>query len=171
VACLFGGGAVTTSLGMSAPQLTDPGASGEWFRTLAEESRPAAAARRQRFVRLVKFAMIGCTAFTLLGLGCFAWRRHTLQAALEAPLPASSFEQAVVAPVLPEPAGVPLVEEPATPTAPWVSDAPSAAAAAPPSPVNSVRALSKVAAKPSKKAPRSPFLGKNKLQAVPATRR
>jgi hypothetical protein len=98
---------------MSAPQLSDPGASGEWFRqveSLQVEST-AVMERRVRFQRLVTYTMVGLSAFAALGLICFAWRRHVLQQALEAPPPTPAM---LVAPAV----------APATPPAPVVAAAP-----------------------------------------------
>jgi hypothetical protein len=84
---------------MSAPQLTDPGTSSEWLRIIAGAPQANAMARRQYFQRLVAGVMVGLTAFAALGLACFAWRRHSLQAALEAP-PKALVVQPASAPVV-----------------------------------------------------------------------
>ncbi|HEY6077374.1 MAG TPA: hypothetical protein VIW29_01140 [Polyangiaceae bacterium] len=138
---------------MSAPQLTDPGASGEWLQTAAERARLDSSQRRARFTRLVTFAMAGLTAFTLLGLACFAWRRHTLQAALDAPPPASTpVRDALAAP--PTAIGGPTTGEPLKAAAP--TEAP--AVVAPSATVSARKPASQVAAKPSKKKPARPPL-------------
>ena len=89
---------------MSAPQLTDPGTSSEWFRTVAHgasekprspsQAAIAVSARPKRFVRLATYTMVGLVAFTLLGVVSFAVRQRAMQSALAAPTPAL----AVVAP-------------------------------------------------------------------------
>jgi hypothetical protein len=89
---------------MSAPQLTDPGMSTEWFRTVEDRARSVASARRRRFQRLVAYAMVGLSGFAVLGLGCFAWRRHALQADLQAPPPSPPVAAVAAAPVAPPPA-------------------------------------------------------------------
>jgi len=157
--CLLSSAAVTISIVMSAPQLTDPGASGEWLRTGAEDSGPASTVRRQRFTRMVSYAMAGLTAFTLLGLGCFAWRRHTLKAELEAPPPATA-PAVAAAPLAPVAAAAP---PPAAEPAPVAAPAPAPA----PSPATGTRRPSSKKALASASAPqtaskkkpaRSPFL-------------
>ena len=127
---------------MSAPQLTDPGTSNEWFPAVEDRSRADAAARRQRFQRMVTYTMVGLTAFSVLGLACFAWRRHSLKADLEAPPPA-----AVALPAAAAPAAL-LAAAPASPTPPPVSVAPAPAvepAATPvtPKPVANAKPTSK----------------------------
>ena len=144
---------------MSAPQLTDANTSREWFRTLA---RPEAGGRtpsqfalqvtrrRQSFVRLVTYTMIGLVAFTLLGLARFAWQRHSMQAALAAPVPVTAPRTTAA-----------LGATPATTTA--TASAPEPVAA----PVTPVAASphAAVKAKPTTQPVRrtSPFLGTNKL--------
>ena len=149
---------------MAAPQLSDPGTSDEWFPTVEERSRTTATARRQRFQRIVTYAMVGLTAFAVLGLISFAWRRSTLKADLEArpPLLAQAAPAAQPAPV------AALDKDIASPPAPPVSDTPVALAATPPTP-----AVTPVAAKPvAKKAPaRSPFLKSLKAQPASIKRR
>lgn len=144
---------------MSAPQLADSSTSSEWFRTVAEQGaeKPATTApqsvstdvRRKRFVRLVTYTMGGLVAFTLLGIASFAWRRHSMQAALAEPVPAAP--AAAIAPVT-EAAPVP-----ATETVPAAAATPAKPAAAP------KRAVA--ASKPAKKPTRSPFLSAAKPQA------
>jgi hypothetical protein len=90
------------SVTMSAPQLTDPGISSEWLRIIAGAPQAHATARRQYFQRLVAGVMVGLTAFAALGLACFAWRRHSLQAALEAPPQALVVQPASAPAVRPE---------------------------------------------------------------------
>jgi hypothetical protein len=123
LACLLGAAAVTISVGMSAPQLTDPGASGEWLGTVAEDSGPDSRLRRQRFTRPVTYAMAGLTAFTLLALACFAWRRHAQQAELEA-LPVAAALASGTAVVQPATAAEPPTAEP---LAPDIAEPPAAA--------------------------------------------
>lgn len=91
---------------MSAPQLTDPGTSSEWFRAVEDDARATAAARRKHFQRLVTYTMVGLTGFAVLGLGSYAWRRHTLQTALAAPAPVTApvvVQAAPIAPAAPSP--------------------------------------------------------------------
>jgi hypothetical protein len=126
---------------MSAPQLTDPGTSSEWFRAVDETARANAAARRKHFQRLVTYTMVGLTAFAVLGLGSYAWRRHTLQAALEAPPP-------VAAPVVVQAASPTPAAQPAL--APETVPPPPAAAAKPVAAPKAVVAKAKPA--PSKKS-------------------
>ena len=146
---------------MSAPQLADSSTSSEWFRTVAEpgaEKAPTTApeavspdVRRKRFVRLVTYTMGGLVAFTLLGIASFAWRRHSMQAALAEPVPAEP--AAAIAPIAPAPV-------PATEAVPAAAATPAKPAAAP------KRAVA--ASKPAKKATRSPFLSAAKPQAKTA---
>lgn len=152
---------------MAAPQLSDPGTSDEWFPTVEERSRSNATARRQRFQRLVTYTMAGLTAFAVLGLGSFAWRRHALKADL-ATLPAAPVAQPVPAAA---PVAVAMLDQnTASPPAPPVSDTPVAAPATPPAPtVAPVAAKAKPAAK--KAAPRSPFLKSIKPQPASIKRR
>jgi hypothetical protein len=145
---------------MSAPQLADSSTSSEWFRTVAEpgaEKAPTTApeavspdVRRKRFVRLVTYTMGGLVAFTLLGIASFAWRRHSMQAALAEPVPAEP-AAALAAPIA-EAAPVPVAE-----AIPAAAAAPAKPAAAP------KRAIA--AGKPAKKPTRSPFLSAAKPQA------
>ena len=134
---------------MSAPQLTDPGASGEWLLAATERSRLHSSQRRARFARMVRSMMVGLTAFTLLGLVCFAWRRHTLQAALEAPPAAAPVLDAARA----QPAALagPTSSEPLKAAAP--SETPAAPMVAPSSTVSARKPASQGAAKHSKKKP------------------
>jgi hypothetical protein len=149
---------------MAAPQLSDPGTSDEWFPTVEERSRSNATARRQRFQRLVTYTMVGLTAFAVLGLASFAWRRHALKADL-ATLPAAPVAQPAPAPV----AVAVLDQNTASPPAPPVSDTPVAVPAPPPAPEVAPVA---VKAKPvAKKAPRSPFLKSIKSQPATIKRR
>jgi hypothetical protein len=152
---------------MTSPQLTDANTSSEWFPTVAgagggEKPRsPSQAAiptdaRRRRFVRLVTFTMVGLVAFTLVGVASFAWRRHSMRAALEAPV-------ATAAPAL----AVPAVAAPAV-----VAAAASETEAQPSSAAVSVVATAvkpkvvSTSAKPARKAvKRSPFLSSVKTQA------
>ena len=124
---------------MSAPQLTDPGTSSEWFRTVEDDARATAAARRKHFQRLVTYTMVGLTGFAALGLGSYAWRRHTLQTALAAPAP-------VTAPVVAQAAAPPEVA-----AQPAVLEAvpPPPAAAQPPAAPKPIAAKSKPASKKS----------------------
>jgi hypothetical protein len=145
---------------MAAPQLSDPGTSSEWFPTVEETARSNATVRRQRFQRLVTYTMVGLTAFAVLGVVSFAVRRHSQKAALATPPPAPLVQPAAAAAPL-----VARAPETVSPPAPPVSDAPVAAAAAPPQPV--------AKAKPAiKKAPsRSPFLKSAKPQPASIKRR
>lgn len=137
---------------MSAPQLADSSTSSEWFRTVAESGaeKPVAPsatlastdARRKRFVRLVTYTMGGLVAFTLLGVASFAWRRHSMQAALAEPVPAVPVAA--------------LASAPPTEAAPVAEASPAPAVAATPAKPAAKRA---VASKPTKQATRSPFLG------------
>ncbi|HYJ07931.1 MAG TPA: hypothetical protein VEX18_02955 [Polyangiaceae bacterium] len=86
---------------MSAPQLSDPGTSSEWFRTVEDQARSDASARRRRFQRLVTYTMVGLSGFAVLGLACFAFRRHALQADLEAPPPSPAVAAIAVPPASP----------------------------------------------------------------------
>lgn len=152
---------------MSAPQLTDANTSSEWFRAVAPSGAvgrtPSQVAiqvtrRRQGFVRLVTYTMVGLVAFTLLGLASFAWRRHSMQAALAAPVPVT-----VTAPL----AAAPLGAAAANAT---VTGAPASAPeplAAPVTPVaaSAQAAVPAVKAKPTTHLVRrtSPFLGTQRL--------
>lgn len=109
---------------MSAPQLTNPGTSSEWFRAVEDDARATAAARRKHFQRLVTYTMVALTGFAVLGLGSYAWRRHTLQAALAAPVPIATPVVAQAAPPMPV----------ASPAAEPVAVPPPPAAAAQPAP-------------------------------------
>ena len=94
---------------MSAPQLTDASTSSEWIRRVADPATGQAPSpsqvaievtqRRHRFVRLVTYMMVGLVAFTLLGVGSFAWRQRSMKAALEAPGPVASAPPALAAPL------------------------------------------------------------------------
>jgi hypothetical protein len=101
---------------------------------------------------LVTITMVGLVAFTLLGVASFAWRRHSMRAALEAPVPTPAVPMLAAAP----PAAPPETE--AQPSA-----APVAEAAAAPKAISTPRTTT---AKPVKKiAKRSPFLSSVKTQA------
>jgi hypothetical protein len=149
---------------MAAPQLSDPGTSTEWFPTVEETARSNATARRQRFQRVVAYTMVGLTAFAVLAVISFAWRRHTLKADLKALPPAPLVQLAPAAP----PALIAALDNAAlSPPAPPVSDVPVVApvTAAAPAPAK---------AKPVavKKAPaRSPFLKSIKSQPATIKRR
>jgi hypothetical protein len=163
---------------VSAPQLTDANTSSEWFRTVADAQAgrrtPSqvtvhVARRRQGFVRLVTYTMIGLIAFTLLGLASFAWRRHAMLVALAAPVPLSASPAAMVlgaepaaatGPVAPPLASKPLASKPLAAVA---TDAPRAAAKS-----ATRRVLAK--AKPTPTRARKLFLGAKKLAAKPATK-
>ena len=159
---------------MSAPQLTDANTTSEWFRTVAEAQAgrrtPSqviihVTRRRQGFVRLVTYTMIGLIAFTLLGLASFAWRRHSMLAALAAPVPLNAAPAAMVFGAEPAaatgPAAPPLASKPLAAVA---TDAPRAAAK---SPTRRVIAKAKPTPKPARK---SLFLGARKLTAKPTTK-
>ncbi len=154
---------------MSAPQLTDANTSSEWFRTVKDQGAgpqrsPSQVAiddgkqRRQRFVRLVTYTMAGLVAFTLLGVASFAWRQHSMKAALEAvPVAAAPAPQ----PATPAPAPV---AEAQTETVP----APPVAAAVPPPPVKRSAAARSIAkSRPALKTPArtSPSLSAKKPPA------
>lgn len=126
---------------MSAPQLTDPGTSSEWLRAVDDTARANAAARRKHFQRLVTYTMVGLTGFAVLGLGSYAWRRHTLQAALEAPPPVAA--PAVLAAAPPTPAAQPALTPETVPPPPPAAAKPAAA----PKPV-----VAKAKRAPSKKS-------------------
>ena len=159
---------------MSAPQLADSSTSSEWFRTVAEpagaeKARSASQvsiptdARRKRFVRLVTYTMGGLVAFTVLGLASFAWRRHSMQSALAAPVPvAPAAEAAPASKAAPE-------AEVAPAPAPEAVPAPAAVVAKPAKPVAAAKPAAATkrtaAAKPAKKAATSPFLGAAKPAA------
>jgi hypothetical protein len=154
---------------MAAPQLSDPGISGEWIPVVEARSSSRAAARRKRFQRLVTYTMAGLTAFAVLGLASFAWRRHALQADLEARPPALPAAPAPAPAAPPAPLAA-LDKDQASPPAPPVSDAPVAAPATPQAPAAAPVAAK---AKPAvKKAPaRSPFLKSLKSQPASIKRR
>ena len=138
---------------MSAPQLTNPGVSSEWFRTLEDRARSDASARRRRFQRLVAYTMAGLTGFALLGLACFVWRRHALQADLQAPPPTIAVAPLAAAPAAPPPAAAP-IPEPALespPPAPPVATTQTA-------PRTRALAANKKATTTKKAAVASPFL-------------
>ena len=155
---------------MSSPQLTDANTSSEWFRTVAEpgasgkarspsQAAIAVSARPKRFVRLVTYTMAGLVAFTLLGVASFAIRQSSMQSALAAPVPAPVVvapDSRVATPLSP----APLAE------APSPTDAELAAVPPPPAvPVKKTAlpaAKRSAAAKVTKKATRSPFLGSTK---------
>lgn len=123
--------------------------------------------RRQRFQRIVTYTMVGLTAFAVLGLISFAWRRHTLKADLEA-RPAAPVAQ--LAPAA-QPALVAVLDkDTASPPSPPVSDTPVAMPATSPAPEVAPAAAK---AKPvAKKAPtRSPFLKSIKSQPASIKRR
>lgn len=153
---------------MSAPQLADSSTSSEWFRTVAESGaeKPAPTtpesvstdARRKRFVRLVTYTMGGLVAFTLLGIASFAWRYHSMQAALAEPVPA-----APVAAIAPPAEAAPAPESGAT--------APAVAVAATPAKPTAAPKRAVAASKPAKTAARSAFLGAAKPQTKAAVRR
>jgi hypothetical protein len=152
---------------MAAPQLSDSGISGEWFPTVEESARSNATARRKRFQRLVTYTMVGLTAFAVLGLASFAWRRHTLKADLET-LPAAAMAQAAPA-AQPAPVAA-LDRDTASPPPPPVSDAPVAAPAPPPAVAPAPASMQ--AKSVAKKAPsRSPFLKSVKSQPATIKRR
>ncbi len=159
---------------MSAPQLADSSTSSEWFRTVAEPSaeKPAAPsphsvsahARRKRFVRLVTYTMGGLVAFTLLGVASFAWRRHSMQAALAEPVPAAPV--AAPAPAA-EPAPLPATD--AVPTAAAAAAVPAKATTLAKPTTAGKRAVA--TSKPAKQTTRSPFLSATKPQAKAAARK
>ena len=141
---------------MSAPQLSEPGTSSEWFRADNDSARESAQARRKHFQRLVTYTMVGLTGFAVLGLGSYAWRRHTLQAALAAPAPVAA---PVVAPAAPQPPAAP-----PSPAADPVAVPPPPAVTAAPKPVAAK-------AKPSSKKSSGAFLKSLKSQPAKIQRR
>jgi hypothetical protein len=153
---------------MSAPQLTDANTSSEWFRKVGEAgaadkqrspsqaaiSPSGADARRKRFVRLVTYTMGGLVAFTLLGVASFAWRQHTMQGALAAPV--------LAGPELAPPPSSPVASE-----APTEAAAPAAAPVAPAaSAAVPAHAPRKAVPTKTKKTARSPFLSSTKSTAT-----
>lgn len=160
---------------MSAPQLTDANTSSEWFRKVAEPGAgsrtPSQIAiqvtrRRQGFVRLVAYTMVGLVAFTLLGLASFAWRRHSMQAALAAPVPVTALPATAPLGLVPAPLG-PVPAAPALAAEPLVAP-PTPVAAVAPRTAGPTVAKAKPALKPARRP--SPFLGAKKLAAKPGDR-
>jgi hypothetical protein len=140
---------------MSAPQLTDPGTSSEWFRTVEDQAQSSASARRRRFQRLVTYTMVGLSGFAVLGLACFAVRRHALQADLEAPPPSpviAALAAPPAAPAAPPPPAAPSPEPAAA------SPAPAAHAAASKAALSTKSFTASKAATRKKPAVSSPFL-------------
>ncbi len=141
---------------MSAPQLTDANSSSQWLRAVADPATgqprsPSQSAievtqRRNRFVRLVTYTMVGLVAFTLLGAASFAWRQHSMKAALEAPV---------------QPAPAVIAAAPAAPAARPASETNTETVPAPPAPAATIpRTVAKKVAKPPART--SPFLGAKK---------
>ena len=157
---------------MSAPQLSNANTSSEWFHAVAEPSAtegrsPSQAAihatqgRRRRFVRPVTYTMVGLVAFTLLGVASFAWRRHSMEAALDASVPVAPAPNVLAAapPALAAPPASEATAEP-PPAPPATAAMPRPAAKKSPAPAASALAKSKPAIKSPPRP--SPFFGAKK---------